>query len=291
MTISIDMEHMEKIGSNLERPEGVMVENDGTLWCSNGKGHCVRIGPDGTQNDVGNVGGEPNGLCMDRDGNVIIANIGNGQVQRLAPDGSHTVLAEAMDGKPMPSPNFPFVDTKGRIWVSNSTQLRRHFDATRFPIPDGSLALIENGKCREVASGIRFANGVTLDEKEEFVYVAETMARAVVRYPVLENGDVGRPEQYGPDLGEWGYPDGIAFDNAGNLWITLVVMNALAIITPDKHFQIVTTDMDKKFLINPTNITFGGKDLKTAYVGSLGSDWITSFEVPYGGMPLVHQMA
>jgi sugar lactone lactonase YvrE len=290
MTISIDMEHMQKIGTNLERPEGIMVENDGTLWCSNGNGHCVRIDSNGTQKDVGNLGGEPNGLCLDKEGNVIIANIGNGEVQRLSPEGSHTVIADAMDGKPMPTPNFPYMDSKDRLWVTNSTQLRRQFDATRFPIPDGSLAVIENGKCREVASGLRFANGVTLDEKEAFVYVAETMARAVVRYPVLENGDIGRPEQYGPDLGEWGYPDGIAFDSAGNLWITLVVMNALAVITPDKHFQIVVADMDKKFLINPTNITFGGQDLKTAYVGSLGCEWITSFQVPFGGMPLVHQM-
>jgi len=39
------------------------------------------------------VGGEPNGICLDRDGRIIIANL-HGEVQRLDPTtGGHEVLA------------------------------------------------------------------------------------------------------------------------------------------------------------------------------------------------------
>ena len=72
-----------------------------------------------------------------------------------------------------------------------------------------------------------FANGVTLDTEEKYVYVAESLGKCVVRYEVFADGSLGRPEQYGPEFSEFGHPDGCAFDSAGNLWVTLVVMNAL----------------------------------------------------------------
>jgi len=60
-----------------------------------------------------------------------------------------------------------------------------------------------------------FANGVALDVDERFVYVAESSAFRVTRFPIRADGSLGAREQYGPDLGT--APDGIAFDEAANL--------------------------------------------------------------------------
>ncbi len=289
MSFTIDLNDVEMFGRDLVRPEGVMAMPDGTVWCAHGGGHCTRINPDGTQENIGELGGEPNGICIDHDGNVVIANIGNGQVQRLSPDGSHELITQTMEGRPMPAPNFPYIDSKGRLWVTNSTNLRRHFDATRRPIPDGSLCVIEKGSTRIVAEGMLFANGVTLDAEEKYVYVAESLGKCVVRYEVYADGSLGRPDQYGPEFGEFGHPDGCAFDSVGNLWVTLVVMNALAIITPDREFHIVVHDEKAEKLKRPTNICFGGKDLRTAYIGNLAGPSLPRFRVPHPGMPLIHQ--
>jgi sugar lactone lactonase YvrE len=289
MSFTIELSSFESIGRDLQRPEGVMVAKDGTVFCSHGYGHITRIAPDGSQENIGQVGGEPNGICLEKNGDIVIANIGNGEVQLLKQDGTHGVITDNMEGRPCPTPNFPHIDSRGRLWVSNSTNLRRHYDATRNPIPDGSLFTVENGHSRIVAEGILFANGVTLDAEEEYVYVAETMGRCCLRYPIHEDGSVGRPEQYGPDFGEFGYPDGIAFDAAGNLWVTLVMMNALGVITPDKEFFIAVHDKEGAIMKRPTNITFGGPDLKTAYLGSLAGANIPTFEAPEPGLPLIHQ--
>ncbi len=285
----IKLGQIEKFGRDLVRPEGVMCLKDGTVWTSHGGGHCTRIAPDGSQKVLGELGGEPNGICIDRDGTVIVANIGNGQVQRLHAAGRHDVLTTTMEGRPMPTPNFPHVDSHGRIWVTNSTDLRRHPDATRHPIADGRLCRIENGETRILAEGIQFANGCTLDAEEKFVYVAETMDQRVVRYEIHDDGTVGRPENYGPQFGPMGHPDGIAFDAEGNLWVTLVVMNALGIITPRREFFVVLHDHQGDLMPRPTNITFGGPGLRTAYIGSLRGPYICTFQVPYPGLPLIHQ--
>jgi sugar lactone lactonase YvrE len=289
MSFQVQLGEIEKFGRDLVRPEGVMALNDGTVWTSHGHGHCTRIAPDGKQENLGQLGGEPNGICINHDGSVIVANIGNGQVQRLSLDGRHAIIADSMEGRPMPTPNFPHVDSLGRIWVTNSTDLRRHYDATRHPISDGTLCRIEGGGARILAEGIRFANGVTIDAEEKYVYVAETMDQRVVRYAIHDDGTVGRPENYGPDFGPQGHPDGIAFDAGGNLWVTLVVMNALGIITPAREFHIVVHDPSGTVLRRPTNITFGGRDLRTAYVGSLRGPYIPVFHSPVPGLPLAHQ--
>lgn len=290
MSFTIDLNDIEMYGDGLVRPEGVMAMPDGTVWCAHGGGHCTRINPDGASEHIGDLGGQPNGICIDHYGNVVVANIGNGQVQRLFSDGSHEVVTGAMEGRPMPTPNFPYIDSKGRLWVTNSTNLRRHVDASRRPIPDGSLCIIESGATRIVAEGLLFANGVTLDAEEKYVYVAETMGRCIVRYEVLADGSLGRPEQYGPEFGELGHPDGCAFDSAGNLWVTLVVMNAIGIITPEREFHIVVHDEKAEKLQRPTNICFGGEDLRTAYIGNLKGPSLPCFKVPHPGMPLIHQM-
>ena len=97
---------------------------------------------------------------------------------------------------------------------------------------------------RIVADGIYFANGVALDANEEFVYVAETMQRRVLRYRINADNSVGPAEVYGPaSLGNLGYPDGIAFDEAGNLWVAFPVANALGYIDLQGGLQIYVQDV------------------------------------------------
>ena len=48
-------------GRDLQRPESVVAEPDGTLWASDGRGGVMRIDPDGGQELRPGWGGEPNG--------------------------------------------------------------------------------------------------------------------------------------------------------------------------------------------------------------------------------------
>jgi len=288
--MKINLSKVKAIGTGLLRPEGVMAADDGTIYTADARGRCSRIERNGRTSFFGDLEGLPNGLCLDKDGNCIIANIGNGQVQSLALDGSHKVLMTEADGKRMFTPNFPFIDSQNRLWVSNSTEHEDLDAALQGPLPDGCVVLIENGQARIVAEGICFANGLTLDVDEKYLYVAETMEKRILRYQIAHDGFLSGREVYGPNiLGALGYPDGIAFDEAGNLWITFPSWNAVGYLTPGQKLVMVLEDPEGKILRRPTNICFGGEGRKTAFIGSLGGTSIPYFEVQFPGMRLIHQ--
>lgn len=288
--MKIDLSGVKTIGAGLVRPEGVMAADDGSIYTTDGRGCCSRIEKDGKTTFWGSLGGLPNGLCLDKEGNCLVANIGNGQLQSLAPDGTHQVLMKEADGKRMYTPNFPFIDSENRLWVSNSTDHEDLNVALQSYIPDGSVVLLQQGRARIQAGGICFANGLTLDAEEKFLYLAETIKRRILRYAVAPDGSLSPPAVYGPDfLGKQGFPDGIALDEAGNLWITFPGWNAVGYLTPREELVIALEDPERKVLKSPTNICFGWEGRRTAFIGSLGGTTIPYFEVPHPGMRLIHQ--
>jgi len=285
----VALSEVGRIGKDLVRCEGVMCGRDGTIWAADGRGGCTRLSPDGSRETrIGDVGGEPNGICLDREGRIVIANLG-GEVQRLDPTtGRHEVLATTASGRPTTSPNFPFVDRQERVWVSNSTARPDLMEAILQPAGDGFLFCIRNGRSEIVAEDLWFANGVAIDADERFVYVAESSKFRVTRFPIRADGSLGAREQYGPDLGT--APDGVAFDEARNLWVTLPMTNVIGVITPAGAFEPMLEDADGTVVRLPTNICFGGPDRRTAYVGNLAGGSLPIFRVPFPGMPLVHQL-
>jgi gluconolactonase len=289
--MKISLKDVQTIGNGLTRPEGVMALDDGSVYTADGHGRCSRIEKNGHTSFFGDLGGIPNGICIDENGNCIIANIGNGEVQSLSPSGKHSVLMTEAEGKRMYTPNFPFIDFHGRLWVSNSTDNPDIDASLQAPIPDGCLVVIAAGQLpRIVADGIYFANGVSVDAAEEYVYVAETMQRRVLRYRINKDNSVGKAEVYGPDfLGKLGFPDGIAFDEAGNLWVTFPIANAIGFIDPQGKLEIFVEDPQGVMIRRPANICFGGKGRRTAFIGSLGGTNVPYFEVPYPGVRLIHQ--
>ena len=288
--MKIDLSKIKTLGTGLVRPEGVMAADDGTVYASDGRGCCSRTPRGGQTVFFGDLGGVPNGICLDRQGNCLVANIGSGRLQSLSPQGEPKILMTEAGGKRMYTPNFPFIDSQDRIWVSNSTAHEDLNAALQRVIPDGSIVLIQGAKPRIVAEGICFANGLTLDAAEKNLYVAETMKRRILRYAVAGDGSLSGPEVYGPDfLGRLGFPDGIAFDEAGNLWVTFPMANAVGYLTPRPELIMAIEDPEGLVLRRPSNICFGWEERKTAFIGSLEGANIPCFEAPFPGMRLIHQ--
>jgi len=288
--MKIDLSEVRTIGSGLMRPEGVVVLDDGSFYTADARGRCSRIGRDGQTAFLGSLGGIPNGICMDHRGNCIVANIGKGEVQSLSADGHHEVLLTEAGAKRISTPNFPVVDSKKRLWVSNSTYRQNLDEALQKPAADGCIVAIDNGVARIVAEEIYFANGLAMDEEEKFLYVAETMKRRILRFQIGADGSLSSGEVYGPGfLGKFGFPDGIAFDEAGNLWVTFPLGNAIGYLGPDRQLEIFLEDPEGRVLKRPSNICFGWEHRRTAFIGTLDGSTIPYFEVPLPGLKLIHQ--
>jgi len=256
----------------------------------------------------------PNGLAFDRNGDFLVANFGTDRLEVMSRDGSTCVMADSIDGAPIGKVNFVLRDSKDRIWITVSTRIKNWMHALRTDLADGFLARYEHGAFRIVADGFHFTNEIRFDAREEWLYVVETTGGRITRLRIDEHGGVGEREIFGPaSLGRGAWPDGIAFDSYGNLWGTMVYSDKLFALTPQGDLRILLDEgdpdrvdaLERAFLrgevtedvlfatgrgVAPwmASVTFGGPDLRTAYIGSLKGRRIPFFTAPAPGLPMVH---
>ena len=105
--LHLDIDQLGWTGQDLQRPESVVAEPDGTLWASDGRGGVTRIDPDGGQTLLGGWGGSPPGWPSTR-GQPGHANIGLGRVQRMtATARSRPCWRRSTVAPPAPTSSFP----------------------------------------------------------------------------------------------------------------------------------------------------------------------------------------
>ncbi|MEX0404440.1 SMP-30/gluconolactonase/LRE family protein [Aquibium sp. LZ166] len=326
---TVSRDDIRYVGHDLQRPECILAERDGSLWAADARSGVMHIRPDGSQHLIAQShanafetatdeakrfteGTLPNGLAFARDGSIYISNFGTDCLEIMTRDGETKVLLDRIDGKPIGKVNFVLRDSKDRLWVTVSTQIRNWMEAASRRVEDGSIVLVDGDNVRTVATGIAFTNEVRLDAREEWLYVVETTGRKITRFRVADDGALSDRQTFGPE-DHGAFIDGIAFDSYGNLWGTHVMTDRIFAITPEGELRIILDDdnpeASKRLLdafergqstpdlmlaaggtIAPwfASVTFGGPDLRNVYIGSLRGTRIPWFRSPVAGLPMVH---
>jgi sugar lactone lactonase YvrE len=248
-------------GKDLQRPECVLAERDGTLWSADARGGVMRIGADGAQQFIGqqadqrfsDAGGGaeryilqgtlPNGLAFARNGDFIIANFGTDSLELMTRRGESRTLYSEIDGTPIGKANFVLRDSKGRIWMTVTTRANPWTRSINEKMPDGYIALIDERGIRIAADGFVGTNEVRMDANEEWLYVVESNRRRISRLRVGTDGTLSGREVFGPSQLK-GIPDGCTFDSFGNLWMTYVVSDRITALTPEGDELILFDDGD-----------------------------------------------
>lgn len=259
----IDPKAVQFAGENLQRPECILAERDGTLWSADARGGVMQIRPDGRQTliaqkpdphfditrDAGRsllAGTLPNGLAFARNGDLLIANFGTDRLEVMTRAGETSVLIDQIDGKPLGKVNFVLRDRRDRLWVTVSTCTNPWSQAINSRLADGYIVLLDERGPRIVAEGFKFTNEIRLDAGEHWLYVAETCGKRVTRLRLQPDGSLTDRETYGPaNLGS-GLIDGIAFDAFGNLWAAMIFADRLVAITPGGDLLELLDDGDPK---------------------------------------------
>jgi sugar lactone lactonase YvrE len=331
LDFEIDKSKLQYVGQGLQRPECILAEPDGGLWSADARGGVVHLFPNGEQKIITQrhsdhfegvkseasrylEGTLPNGLAFASNGDILISNFGTDRLEVMTRDGESKVLADQIDGQPIGKVNFVLRDSKNRIWITVSTKIKNWMHALRPDLPDGYIARYVDGGFRIVAEGFHFTNEIRMDAREEYLYVAETTGGCISRMRVSEDGELSGREVFGPSsLGKGAWPDGIAFDSAGNLWGTMVYSDKLFALTPQGDLKVFLDEgdphkvgaLEQAFFKGEVNeqvlfatgqgvapwmasVTFGGADLRTLYIGSLRGSRIPYFQAPVPGLPMVH---
>src|SRR5438876_1262404 len=127
----IDKRAIGYVGHDLQRPECILAERDGTLWAADARGGVVRLSPNGGQQVITRKRSEgfadasseaarylegtlPNGLAFAANGDILISNFGTDWLEIMTRDGDTRVLADRIDGEAIGKVNFVLRDSKNR---------------------------------------------------------------------------------------------------------------------------------------------------------------------------------
>jgi sugar lactone lactonase YvrE len=205
-------------------PEDVVADADGNIWTGVEDGRLIRIRPDGgSAQVVADTGGRPLGLAVARDGRLLICDSHRGLLRYDPATGAMETLVAQVAGRALTFCSNVVESSNGTIFFTESTS-RFHYEYYKGSViegrPTGSLFRRDHdGTVSVLASGLHFANGVTLTADESALVFAETTACRVSKY-WLTGEAAGSITPLATDLP--GYPDNISTGLDGRIWVAMV---------------------------------------------------------------------
>jgi gluconolactonase len=302
---------IKEIASGLVFPEGPVAMDDGSIVLVEiAAGRITRVKQDGSKSVVATPGGGPNGLAIGPDGHLYCCNNGGnfemhdvnglmipghtpashrgGRIERInISTGKVEVLYDSCDGKRLHAPNDLVFDTTGGFWFtdhgSNDDERRLH-GALYYAKADGS-------KIVKVLRELMTPNGVGLSPDGNHVYYAETMPGRLWDLPLTAPGEAAIPSGFTPANFVGAYPGLAYFDSLGvqadgGVCVATILAGGISTFWPG------TSPVKFEHTSFPdllcTNICWGGKDMRTAYVTMSSTGRLASCQWRSPGLRLAY---
>ena len=141
----------------------------------------------------------------------------------------------------------------------------------------GNIWKVDDGKFSLLAENMGTTNGIEVSPDNKRLYVNESVQRNVWAFDLDSNGNISNKRLF-YKFEDFGM-DGMRCDMDGNLYITRHGKGTVVKLSNDGKLLKEIKMKGKK----PSNITFGGKDGKTAYVTLQDRGYIESFRVETPG--------
>ncbi|HEV2067546.1 MAG TPA: SMP-30/gluconolactonase/LRE family protein [Thermomicrobiales bacterium] len=261
-----------------DSPEGPAIDREGNLFFVNWlSSSIVKLSPDGDAGEFFNTGGIPAGLAFHRDGSLYVADEGDDihGVIRITPDGQVSTVVDQYDGRPLNGANDLVFDAAGILYFSDPwrSSVERPTGGFYRCFPDRRLERLDHG--------LAFPNGVAVNAEGTAVFLAETGHNRILRYRLHADGSVGSREVFAELTGGPG-PDGMAFDEAGDLYVAHHGEGRVDVIDPaGRVVEEIPVPGSQ-----PTNVAFIGPDRKTLVVTEVETGSLYPANVAVAGQRL-----
>jgi gluconolactonase len=266
---------------------------------------CSRVTPDGKVSVFSECGGGPNGLAIGPDGFFYLCNNGGsryvegtsmgqgphpdykfGSVQRIDPKtGEAKLLYKEVNGHVLSAPNDLVFDTAGGFYFTDlGKRYARHRDhgGLYYALPDGS-------KIVELAFPILSPNGCGLSPDGKTIYVADTEGARLWAFDIEAPGVLKAKQPHTPHSGRViaGLGGNARFDSLavmanGNICVATLTTGYITEFSPSGEV-VRAVKMPDTY---PTNICFGGADMRTAYITLSDSGRLGVMQWPEPGLKL-----
>jgi gluconolactonase len=287
---------IRELASGLLFPEGPIAMADGSIILVEiGRGTLTRVTADGRVQVLADMGGGPNGAAIGPDGAIYVCNNGGfhfhteadgcfrpvgqardysgGRIERVNLNtGRFERLFDSVEGHALRGPNDLVFDIHGGFYFTDLGKVRET-EGDRGGIYYAPAA---GAPPVTIAKPVWTPNGIGLSPDGETLYYAETEAARLWSFDVQGPGQVARqpwPSPHGGRLvaaapgGHYQRFDSLAVDAFGNVCVATLIHGGISVISPDgsQCSHVPLPDL------MTTNICFGGKDRRTAYVTLSGT--------------------
>ncbi|MGK6323394.1 SMP-30/gluconolactonase/LRE family protein [Sphingomonas sp. DT-51] len=226
---------VERVATGFTFTEGPLW-HDGRLWFSDVSGDVLRaVDPSGRVEElIANAGGlpnpppgksiGPNGLVPDRDGSVLMAQMGARRIVRVGKDRQLTPVIADYRGKRLNSPNDLVFAADGALWFTDPPfGLFNGMD--RDPakqLPYNAVFRYAGGALTPVITDLKLPNGIGFSPDGRTLYVTDYGPPGTIyAYRVGRGGSLsGRRVLISFPAGGPGGADGLKVDRRGNIWAT-----------------------------------------------------------------------
>ncbi len=211
--------------------------------------------------------GTGNGIRFGKDGSMYVADYVDHRVLKIHPR-TRAISVHAHESA-MNQPNDLAITSSGALYASDPNWK----DGT------GQVWRINpDGKVTRVAENMGTTNGIEVSPDGRTLYVNESVQRNVWAFEIRPDGGLvnKRLIKQFPDFGF----DGMRCDVDGNLYITRHGKGTVVKMTPK---GVILKEIDV-LGSRPSNICFGGKDGRTAYVTEVDHTRLVAFRVDRPGL-------
>jgi len=250
---------LELIADGFQFVEGPVWKNGVGLLFSDIPANIVyRWTPEGGVSVYLQPSGNSNGLALDSEGRLLLAQHGNRRVARIETDGTETALATHYEGNRLNSPNDLAVKSDGSIfftdppWGISPGQAELDFHGIYRMSPTGKLQLLDDT--------VDYPNGIAFSPDESVLYADNSGGKTIYAWDVVDDTTLTNKRQFAVMAGS-GSADGMKVDPEGYIFAT-----------SPQGVNVYASDGELLETINvpgqTTNCAWGDADGKSLYMKS-----------------------
>ncbi len=261
--------------------EGPSFDRDGNLYCVDTPwGRIFRVDPQGNFEVVAEYDGWPNGLKIDRDGRILVADYKLGIVEIDPSSGKVTSVVGKYKLEGFKGCNDLVIARNGDIYFTDQGQTGLHDPTGRV------FRLCKDRTLELLLDNVPSPNGIALSPDETRIYLAVTRDNAIWRVPLLGRG-VTKVGAFIRLSGGLAGPDGMAIDEAGGL---AVAHAGLGVVWLFDEIGRPTAMVESCEGLMVTNVAYGGADMRDLYITELANGCILKARVPVPGRPMTSHL-